>query len=80
MLIWQCVNFTSMSLLFTGGLYLAASNLCTTIKDDHLVIKPKSMRMAKALSKLTKPALWIWAIGFVLQIYYQTHLLQALMK
>jgi hypothetical protein len=72
MLVWQIINFFSMALIFVGGLLLSVFNLSLRIENDHLAV---NIKLAKVATMVQKPALWVWAVGFVLQVCYQIHLL-----
>jgi hypothetical protein len=74
MLVWQIINFCAMALIFVGGLLLSVFNLSLRIDDDdHLMVNPK---LGKVATRIQKPAIWAWAVGFVLQVCYQIHLLR----
>jgi len=72
MLVWQIMNFLGMALIFVGGLLLSVFNLSLRIENGSLAVNPK---LGKVATRIQKPAVWVWAVGFVLQVCYQIHLL-----
>ncbi len=72
MLVWNTIHFAGMVLSFAGALLQAFFASGFRIRNDHLEVNPK---LAKVASKVQLPGLWMFAIGFILLVYYEMHLL-----
>ena len=71
--IWTQVHFTAMGLqiastIIGGGLSLK----WVRVRNGHIEIDPERVRLIKGFSV---GLLWTLAVGFVLQLCYEAHLL-----
>ena len=73
MLLWNTIHFAGMGLGFAGALLQAFFASSFRIRNKHLEVNP---RLAKVASKAQLPGLWMFAIGFILLLFYEMHLLQ----
>jgi len=71
-LLWQIVNFAGMALVFVGAVLLALFGSSFRVKDNHLEVKTERAKLATKVQLL---GLWVFTVGFMLQLFYQTHLL-----
>jgi len=71
--VWTHVHFTALGLqiastIVGGGLVLK----WVRIRNEHLEIDPKRLKLVKRFSVVL---LWVLAVGFVLQLWYEAHML-----
>lgn len=73
MMVWNTIHFLGMGLGFAGALLQAFFASSFRIRNEHLEVNPN---LAKVASKVQLPGLWMFAIGFMLLLFYEMHLLQ----
>lgn len=73
MLLWNTIHFAGMGLQIAAA--IVGGGLCFSwlrVRDKHVEVSPERVKLAKRFSYIL---LWVLAAGFILELWYETHLL-----
>jgi len=74
MLLWNTIHFSGLGLQIAAGITgIGYLNTWIRTKNGHAEISTKNLTLTK---KIGKVALWMFAIGALLLLFYEIHLLQ----
>ena len=70
MWLWNTLYFAGMALTFVGAVLLAIWGSSLQMRGGALYVHPK---WAEVATKVQLPGFWMFAIGFLLQLFYAMH-------
>jgi len=72
--IWTHIHFTAMGLKIAAAVVGGGLSLkWIRVRNGHISVDPERLSLVKNFSI---GLLWVLAVGFILEIWYETHLLQ----
>lgn len=71
---WTQIHFAGMGLQIAAALLGGALTLSwLRLKDGNIEVSPERLKAARTMGTVI---LWVLALGFIFELWYETHLLQ----
>lgn len=71
---WTQINFAGMSLQIAAALVGGALTLSwLRLKNGNIEVSPGRLKVARTMGTVI---LWVLALGFIFELWYEAHLLQ----